>query len=1271
MRVRPIATFALLATAVWIASCSSGLGDDPRNRGGEATTTTQSNLPTGLDVGVTPTDPIAEPVVEGVVVPAIASQPVREVVLVAFSTAAISNDGDGAGNPLSRDATTDTNGADDVFVAAMVAQDIETRAFSQSLAGKFRHPRCATCHSMQAADTQAFVSSASGFGEAHAGPPPGTTFPNNAPEVCAPCHVTSSTFPVEGWQAPAASFDIRPKTVAQLAQMARNVPADETEHFVTDRRVLWALDSGILPQVGGRNGIADDDHDGVVEATDRDGTPRPVPGGSVNFLHDVENWRATATPGIADSEVVTTADAVKDVTLVSRASGTTNAGNGASSAPRVKWVPNNAFDPGNPTAVAIGTLYVAYQSTSSDLAAGDTNGVSDVFRTAVELRSAADGTLDLVTLSSSTLLCSARNGTTTTAGNGASTRPAIGGVNAEIVAFESLATNLVVGFVDTNGAGSADVFLRDVGNGGFGTTTLLVSHEVGGATTGANGTSEAPSVAASGDAIAFESAATDLVALDANGQRDVYFATGTTSPFAKTRASVTSTGAEGTGGASRAASVQTIAGRVLVAFESDKADLAATTAPTNVFLFDSATGFTTLLNQLRSAATTNIGDGSARAPVVTANGAVVAFESDASNIEVFAVQRPDTNATTDVFLVETALLATGVVLPFRISITANESAASNGASTRPAIGAFTGSTNYQTGFACYLTDATNLGTSDTTDVMVSFLDETSGVIASFTATPVLGVAPLQVQFTDTSSGFPTGWAWDFDNDGDVDSTAQNPTFTYTAGTYTVRLVARNTNSEGTSTQAGLVRAIGPIAPDFSASVTSGPAPLSVTFTDLSTEQPTSWAWDFENDGTVDSTAQNPTFAYTTPGTYTVTLTATNQVGPATATKSALITVVPPTVANFSRSPTSGTVPFTVQFTDTSTGSPTSWAWDFDEDNIVDSTAQNPTFQYAASGTFNVTLTASGPGGSDSFTFTNCVVALGNVTASFTISAPSGYTDTSIQFTDTSTGTINSWAWDFENNGSVDSTAQNPSHFFSTSSQTTFTVRLTVSGPGGSGSTTRTFTSVAASETLSLTATQDTTIYSNAGDNGNGGSTRLVIGKTYINGFRRALLQFDTSGIPAGSTILTATNLRLTDASPSGAGGVSSPGVQLTGTQTYDIHRATQTWAEGSGNGSSGIGTTTGASATFNTMGANFNGTASGTITITNPAASPWPVFTSSSLASDVQSWVTTPANNFGWMLKAGNAAETAGTSVSSIKWVESSESTSPPTLFVTYRRPLP
>lgn len=1273
MPARLVLVLLAIAT-IGFFSCSKGIGNNRRNGQAPPVVAASSNLPVGVDPGPVLTAPAGEPAVAGVVVPGIGTGEPREVVLLAFTSAAASNDGDGGGTPLSRDATADGNGATDVFVAAISAQDVETRAFSQSLAGKFRHPRCVTCHSMQAATTTAFVSAAS-IGFPHQGPLPGPLFPNNDPATCAPCHVAGTAFPVPTWQAPAVSFDMRTDTVAQLVTRANNIPAGDIEHFVTDARVLWALDSGILPTIGNNNGVADDDQDGIDEPEDRDGTPRPVPGGSVVFLQEIEDW-------IASGKVPTAAAAVKDVTLASRAFGTTNAGNGASARPRVLWVPNPGFNPANAVTAAasnpIGTLFVAFQSEASDLVAGDGNGASDVFRAAVELRAEEDATgapaangLNLVFVNSSTLLCSAVNATLNP-GNAASTHAEIGGDNAQFVAFQSLATNLIGGFVDGNGAG-ADVYVRLLDTA----TTLLVSHQSGNAATGGSGASEAPALDATGTAIAFESDASDLIVGDTNGVRDVFHARiDTGSPFAKVRNSVTDTGAEGTGGASRAASVHFgNANRVLVAFESDKTNLAPVLgAPTNVFLFDSATGFTTLLNQRVSPSGDAIGDGPARAPRIAPNGLTVAFESEAANIDV--LRAGDLNRAADIFLVEVPQVEAGNVLPFRVSITATSGADSNGASTAVAFGNFADESTFPVGFVAYPTLATNLGTSDSTKLMVSFLSETSGVFASFSATPLRGAAPLSVQFTDESSGLPTGWEWDFDNNGTVDSTAQNPNFVFEApGLYTVRLVARNANSNGTKIETDLVLAVGPVVPDFTASTTAGPAALSVTFTDTSTQSPLSWEWDFENDGIVDSTLQNPTHIYTAPGTYSVRLVATNEAGPVTTIKNAFITAFTPVVANFSGTPLAGVAPFAVTFTNLTTGDATNWDWDFDGDAITDSTAQNPApFTYTSSGNYTVSLTASGPGGTDTETKVAYVAAAGAVTAQFTANATSQYNNVAVQFTDQSTGTISTWAWDFQNDGIPDSSAQNPSFTFTTPG--TYSVRLTVSGPGGIDSELKVnyITSVPNSVSDTIEALKDTSIYSESPTFGNGGDPEVVCGNAATllsvqQGIRRCVVEFNVAGnIPAGSTILTASLQMTCTYNP----------MNPTGAQSVSLRRVLTEWTEGTNN--SGIGgggaatgngatwalATSGASPVDWTDGGSFSGTVSASTTVNTAGAYNW--LTNATMVSNVQLWLDSATDNHGWILRAG---ETSGTRTAKVFGSRTNATfASRPKLNITYQPPL-
>ena len=122
--------------------------------------------------------------------------------------------------------------------------------------------------------------------------------------------------------------------------------------------------------------------------------------------------------------------------------------------------------------------------------------------------------------------------------------------------------------------------------------------------------------------------------------------------------------------------------------------------------------------------------------------------------------------------------------------------------------------------------------------------------------------------------------------------------------------------------------------------------------------------------------QNPSHIYTAAGTYTVALTATNAYGSNTLTKTGYITVTAPNtnppVAAFSGTPTSGTIPLTVVFTDASTNTPTSWAWTFGDGGT--STVKNPSHIYTTAGTYTVALTATNAYGSNTLTKTSYITA---------------------------------------------------------------------------------------------------------------------------------------------------------------------------------------------------------------------------------------------------------------------------------------------------------
>jgi PKD repeat protein len=147
--------------------------------------------------------------------------------------------------------------------------------------------------------------------------------------------------------------------------------------------------------------------------------------------------------------------------------------------------------------------------------------------------------------------------------------------------------------------------------------------------------------------------------------------------------------------------------------------------------------------------------------------------------------------------------------------------------------------------------------------------------ADFTSGARTGPAPLTVAFTDASKGGPNSWAWDF-GDGST-STAVNPAHTYTrAGTFSVTLTIKNAYGSDSETKAGFVTAGGKPTADFIADERRGVKPFTVTFTDLSAGNPTSWKWDFGDGAT--STEQNPVHVYQVEGAYDVTLTASNSYG---------------------------------------------------------------------------------------------------------------------------------------------------------------------------------------------------------------------------------------------------------------------------------------------------------------------------------------------------------------------------------------------------------
>ena len=238
-----------------------------------------------------------------------------------------------------------------------------------------------------------------------------------------------------------------------------------------------------------------------------------------------------------------------------------------------------------------------------------------------------------------------------------------------------------------------------------------------------------------------------------------------------------------------------------------------------------------------------------------------------------------------------------------------------------------------------------------------------------------------------------------------------------------------------------------------AAFTVSTAPMVASFTDTSTGSITSRSWDFGDGGT--STDANPSHDYANHGTYTVTLTVTGPGG--TDTETQAVTIKPPAPdASFAVAPPSGTIPLTVTVTNTSTGFVDAIAWDLDGDGAFDdATGQTATRTFDSAGSHTIGLSVTGPGGTSTTTQTIVANLPPPPTASFTANPTSGTAPVTVNFTDTSTGAISSRSWDFDANGTTDDTGATPGHVFS--SPGVYQVFLTVTGPGGSSTTSQTIT----------------------------------------------------------------------------------------------------------------------------------------------------------------------------------------------------------------------
>ncbi|MFK7951168.1 MAG: PKD domain-containing protein, partial [Saprospiraceae bacterium] len=260
-----------------------------------------------------------------------------------------------------------------------------------------------------------------------------------------------------------------------------------------------------------------------------------------------------------------------------------------------------------------------------------------------------------------------------------------------------------------------------------------------------------------------------------------------------------------------------------------------------------------------------------------------------------------------------------------------------------------------------------------------------------------GCAPLTVEFSDSSFGFPdsiVSYVWDF-GDGNF-SNDQNPTHIYdvSSGEFAYMVTLTVINEFGvvnTDTIPSFIRPTQPIS-NFSISRDTVCSDLTVTSADSSSGFDLSYHWDFGNGDT--SIASSPSFSYTMEGTYQVCLTVTDINGCDSILCDSIVVLDP--VANFGADTTySECENLTVTFTDSSENA-ISWLWLFGNDST--SVLQNPAVVYSGTGSYDLTLIAEGTGGcQDTLTVSNFVQVDGPSLSSMSVSPTDSCEDHQVGF----------------------------------------------------------------------------------------------------------------------------------------------------------------------------------------------------------------------------------------------------------------------------------
>ncbi len=243
------------------------------------------------------------------------------------------------------------------------------------------------------------------------------------------------------------------------------------------------------------------------------------------------------------------------------------------------------------------------------------------------------------------------------------------------------------------------------------------------------------------------------------------------------------------------------------------------------------------------------------------------------------------------------------------------------------------------------------GSDTDVETKVDYIIVGEPLLADFEAIPTEGLLPLEIQFTDLSTGGLPAFLRDSNNlynsiNGKNDNSSE--------------IVSWSKYFDDDGTEKKHPTALRNLR---KSNMTNLNVDYDKDFEGDNSREIVSWYWDFDSNGTIDSNEQNPLYTYQEAGIYTVSLIVNDGSSTDTEIKVDYIVAIDPIIANFEANPTEGFFPLSIQFTDLSFENRNlreiiSWEWDFDNDGTIDSNEQNPFYTYTVSGTYTISLTVS-------------------------------------------------------------------------------------------------------------------------------------------------------------------------------------------------------------------------------------------------------------------------------------------------------------------------